>query len=205
MGLTRVYITRMPTHRIRAVVVEANVETAGQYALWLPDHWSVTVVESGDAALSTVDSQTHVVIVGSVQDQSVYRFLRRIRSRGSDAQILVIADEDGQFDPDVHDVDAIVPSPIDRESFREAIDRLADRVAYDERLEEYYSLVSRKAVMEARTSPDGLADSEEYRNLVSRTDDVSDRLDDLLDDIAEVDDYPSVFRGFFPGAVAPEE
>lgn len=193
----------MSTDRTRVLVVEDDARTAGQYVLWMPDHWSVAVVETGEAALSAVDPGTDVVVVGGEpSDQSAYRLLRRLRSRGYECQTLLV----GMGDPDVgdHGADELLPTPVDEDSFRETLGRLADRVAYDERLKEYYSLVSKKAVMEARRSPSELEDSEDYARLVERTREMNDNLDEMLAGISETDDYGSVFRGFFPGQIAPE-
>lgn len=195
----------MSTDRTRVLVVEDDARRAGQYALWMPDHWSASVVETGEEALSAVDPGTDVVVVGGEPpDQSAYRLLRRLRSRGYECQTLLVGMEEPDLEFADHGADELLSTPVDESSFQSTLRRLADRVAYDERLKEYYSLVSKKAVMEARRSPAELADSEEYDRLVERTQEMNDSLDEMLAGISETDDYGSVFRGFFPGQIASE-
>jgi DNA-binding NtrC family response regulator len=190
----------MADDRIRAVLVEDDPRAAGQYAHWTPDRWSVSVVSSAEAALEAVDGDTDVVVVGTdLPDEPAYRLVGTIRSQGFDSQVVVAGVGDEPQDWGVHGVDGVVPAPVEREPFREALAQLADRVAYDRRLQKYYSLVSERAVMEARHSSGELADSEEYQRLVERADELNRQVDEFLDDIAAVDDYGSVFRGFFPG------
>lgn len=194
----------MSTRRIRTLLVEADPRAAGQYAHWTPEEWSVAVVETGEAALTAVDADTDLVVVGAnLPDQPTYRLLGRIRSRGYECQ-LAVAGVDDDVDWGAHGADGVVPAPVDRSSFRATLDRLADRIAYDRDLEQYYSLVSDLAVMEARHTPEELVASPEYQELRERAEAVSADLDESLAEIATVDDYATVFRGFFPGETAEE-
>lgn len=186
------------------LLVEADPLAAGQYAHWTPEEWSVAVVETGEAALTTVDTDTDLVVVGAdLPDQPAYRLLGRIRARGHECQLAVAGVDEG-VDWGTHGADGIVPAPVDRSSFRATLDRLADRIAYDRDLERYYSLVSDLAVLEARHTPEELEASPEYQDLRERADVISAELDESLDGIATVDDYATVFRGFFPGETAEE-
>jgi len=195
----------MAVDRIRVVLVEDDPEAAGQYAHWTPDRWSATVVSTAEAALEAVDADTDVLVVGTgLPDRPAYRLVGTLRSRGFDSQMVVVGVEDETRDWETHGADGVVPAPVEGEPFRRKLARLADRIAYDRRLQEYYSLVSERAVMEAHHSPDELADSEEYQHLLERAGEVSRQLDGYLEDIADVDDYGTVFRGFFPGQVVEQ-
>lgn len=180
---------------MRLLVVADDPDRLRRFSAWVPDQWAVGTARDGRAALRAVDEDVDVVVTClELPDRSGESLIRAIHNYGYECQIVALSEAEEA----VPLADDTVTAPVGREEFESALRRAGDRVAYDERLREYYSLVSKRATMEARNSPAELAESEEYDRVTERARQLRGRVDELLEE-ASGDGFDRVFRGFFPG------
>lgn len=184
----------MGDEQTNLLIVAADPDRTRRFAAWAPDRWVVGTARDGRAALRALDDVDVVVLAMDLPDRSGEGVLRELYNRGYECQVVAVT----ATDRTVSLADEVLAAPVDRSTYRATLDRAGDRVTYDERLREYYSLAARRAGMEARNSPEELAESEEYARLTERATRLRRRVDDLLE-AASDDDFEGVFRGFFPG------
>jgi DNA-binding response OmpR family regulator len=91
--------------------------------------------------------------------------------------------------------DAYLSKPIRSEELHETVENLLDRSAYDALLQNYYSLVEKRATLEATKSNAELAESEEYDELKEEIAELQDDLSDSLGGIGDDADFIATLRG----------
>nr|WP_302180963.1 HalX domain-containing protein [Haloarcula salina] len=73
------------------------------------------------------------------------------------------------------------------------------RTTYDERIQQYFAMASKKATLETEKSTVELEASDEYRTVSRRVDELREETDAVVE---EINDFESVFQEF-PGSGIP--
>jgi DNA-binding response OmpR family regulator len=115
--------------------------------------------------------------------------LEHIRDRGIDCRVAMLTGVEPEVDIVSMGFDEYLTKPISREELHEAIERMKRRSTYDARLQEYFSLASKRAALETEHSPDGLVDQPRFHHLCERLDVIRDQLDEALAELPERDGY----------------
>lgn len=151
------------------------------YELWLDDVWDVETAKNGSEALETLDESTDVVILDRMMPGlSGDEVLARIRDREVDSRVVMATAVSPDFDILELPFDAYVTKPIDRQELNETVETLIDRTRHDERLQDYYSLVEKRATLEAEKSPQKLRNDDRYQALTDRIQELQTELNEEL-------------------------
>ena len=151
------------------LVVDDDDDIRGTYELWLDDDWEIRTAEDGEAALEALDSSVDVVLLDRMMSGlSGREVLEVIRAREADPRVVMVTAVDPDVDVVEMEFDAYVTKPIDREELDETVRTMLERREYDDRLQEYYALVEKRAALEAKKIDDALADDERYAALTRR-------------------------------------
>ena len=170
-----------PRSATEVLVVDDDVELAEIYADWLRDRYAVRTVHSGSEALDRVDASVDVVLLDRhMTDLSGEEVLARLRRRECDCSVAMVTAVEPDFDIVRLAFDEYVTKPVTREEIRHVVDSLVTRRRYDERVDELFSLVRKRAVLMAEKSTAELQDSEAYRELVREIQTVNAELDGLV-------------------------
>jgi DNA-binding response OmpR family regulator len=113
--------------------------------------------------------------------------LATIRHRDLDCLIAMVTGVDADFDILEMPFDDYLSKPISEEDLTAVVDRLHRRSAYDDAIQDYFSLVSKQATLEAEKQPEQLAGNEEYAKLVDKIEARREELDSLTDQLDEAD------------------
>ncbi|WP_267641543.1 HalX domain-containing protein [Haloarchaeobius amylolyticus] len=189
------------------LIVEDNTELASLYVSWLGDRWDVRSVTDGASAIEAVTATTDVVVLDRrLPGISGDEVLQQLRAAGFDCQVVIVTAVEPDFDIVEMGFDDYLVKPVDASTLNRCIRRLERRSAYDAELREYYSQVTKKAVLEARKSEAALDDSDEYTELRERVETQADRADQLLDELlTDTADHAHLFHGLLesdPGAAS---
>lgn len=165
--------------REETVVLAVDDEplVAEAYALWLSEYTVLTATD-GEGALSLLGDGVDIVLL----DRQMPRLsgddvLRRIRERGVDCRVAMVTGTDPDFDVVAMGFDTYITKPVDRDTVRRTVERLAELATYDSRMQEYFSLAQKRAALDAEKNASERAASGAYSELVSSIHDMKGAID----------------------------
>ena len=185
------------TEEQTVLVVDDEEDIADLYTTWLEMHHVVRTAYGGVEALEKVDGTVDVVFLDrQMPDHSGDEVLDRIRERGFGCRVVMVTAVDPDFDIVEMPFDDYLTKPVMREDLTDAVESMRKREEYNETVQEYFALTSKKATLEAEKSPAELADNEEYQSMVDRVEKLKEQADTAVAGFGE--DYDSLFQEF-PG------
>ncbi|SFR92728.1 Response regulator receiver domain-containing protein [Halomicrobium zhouii] len=175
----------------RVLVVDDERAVADLYANWLePDH-DVQVAYDGNQALELATDDVDVVFLDrQMPGQSGDEVLEVLDERGFDCRIVMVTAVDPGFDIVEMPFDDYLIKPVTREALTESVADMLTRDTYDEQMQEYFALVSKKATLDAQKSRAELAESEAYAEITTRVDEFRNRVDETA---AQVTSFEGLF------------
>jgi DNA-binding response OmpR family regulator len=180
------------------LVVDDETDIADLYATWLEMDHEVRTAYGGEEALEKADGDVDIVFLDrQMPEYAGDEVLESIRNRGLDCRVVMVTAVDPDFDIVSMEFDDYLTKPIMRDDLVEAVDSMRERDDYDETLQEYFSLTSKKATLEAEKAPSELENNEEYQEMVARVEELEEEADTAVAGFD--DDYDSLFQEF-PGS-----
>jgi DNA-binding response OmpR family regulator len=186
------------TGRLTVLVVDDEESVADTYALHLQSAYETRTAYGGEEALEVIDGEVDAVLLDRrMPDLSGDEVLERIREAGYDCTVVMITAVDADLNILEMDFDDYLSKPITRETLLETLDQhLAREDRENERLDEFFRLVSKLSVLEAELTRAELQDSEEYGRLRRRAEALGDNLRQSVEDFDEiVATYRDIDRG----------
>lgn len=182
------------------LVVDDEQDVADTYALRLTGRYESRVAYGGEEALELMDEAVDAVLLDrrmpGIHGDDV---LEEIRSQGYDCIVIMLT----AVDPDLNilemEFDDYLCKPIERETLLDSLDQHLDRPTHDEEsdvIAEFLSVVSKIDVLESELSHTERTDSEEYRQLKSRAEELGPIVQEKVDDVDELlETHQSIARG----------
>ncbi|WP_254272111.1 response regulator transcription factor [Haloarcula marina] len=183
--------------RGHVLVVDDEHDVADTQALRLRDHYETSVAYGGNEALEMAGPEIDAILLDRrMPDIHGDEVLDRLRERGYEGKVIMLT----AVDPDLNILemafDDYLQKPVDRETLLSTLEQHLDGAVRDDRLEEYFEVSSKLAVLEGEKSPSELDSSEEYAELEARADELEWQLRTELDDFdAIVETYRAIDRG----------
>ena len=177
----------MPTSDQPVVLaVDDDDDLRRTYQLWLDDDWEVRTAADGEEALSTLDDDVDVMLLDRMMPGlSGREVLDEMGDREANPQVVMVTAVDPDVDVVEMPFDGYVTKPIDREELAGTVRTMLERRSFDDRLQEYFALVEKRATLEAQKPDDVLDDDERYRELDERIEELEAELEG---EVAGVDD-----------------
>jgi len=178
------------------LLIEDEADLAELYAGWLRDAYQVRVATTGEAALELVDSSVDVALVdrrlpGMSGDAVVAEFERRSYA----IQVAMVSAVEPAFDIMELGFDDYLEKPASRDSLHTLVETLLNRSAYDSDSQEYFQLLSKRAVLEAEYTDHELREHQDYQELEARLTELEAQLDMATQDFSNAD-YTALFHNF---------
>lgn len=176
------------------LVVEDERDLADMYAEWLEEEYEVRVTYDGETALELVDETVDVVLLDRLMPGlSGDDVLAEIEGRDYDPLVAMITAVEPDFDVLSMGFDDYLVKPVFADDLRATVERLLSRATYDDRLQRYFALVSKRAAIEEYRSIDEAESNREYAELSAEIEELKSDLDET---IATFDDatFQAVFR-----------
>lgn len=166
-----------------ALIVDDEREVADAYALRLQGHCEVETVYDGPSALERAEEGPLDVVLldRHMPGMSGDDVLAELNDRGFDGRVIMVTAIDPGFDVLDMPFDDYLCKPVDREDIRAAVSQQCAVLGY-ETLGEYFSVESKRAVLEAELPADELADNDEYASIERRSDQLEQRIRRVLED-----------------------
>ena len=152
--------------RPHVLIVEDEPDLAELYATWLAGHARTETAHDGTTALEAVDEDVDVVLLDRrIPEVPGDEVLETIRTRGHDCHVAIVTAVEPDFGIVEMGFDDYLVKPVSKEELRDLIERLRLRSSYDEKLREFFSLSSKKALLDAEKSEAERRASREYARL----------------------------------------
>ncbi|QSG05737.1 HalX domain-containing protein [Halapricum desulfuricans] len=189
----------MPSGDTQTVlVVDDEPDVADAYAAQLRDRYTVRTAYGGQQALEAVDETVDVVLLDRrMPEQSGDDVLESLRSKGVETRVAMVTAVDPDFDVIEMPFDDYLTKPVSRTELFDTVERLLTCAKYDEQFQEFYSLTSKLATLQANKSQSELENSEEFAELTERRENVRKQLDRTLSEFND-DAFAAMFRELNP-------
>lgn len=177
------------------LIVEDEPELAELYATWLEDRFRVETAHDGTDATEAIDETFDVVLLDRrIPGQSGVDVLDAIRDRGLESRVAMVTAIEPDFDIVDMRFDDYLLKPVSRDELRNGIDRLLLRRAYDEQLQEFFTLASKKAMLVSQKSEAELQSSQEYAELEDRLAVLRVQVDETRTELLEQTSYRQLYQ-----------
>ena len=180
--------------RPTVLIVEDEPDVAETYRLWLADAYEVRWAEDGEEALSMVDGADVVLLDRMMPRMSGDEVLAELRRRGVECRVAMVTAVDPDFDIIEMGFDEYVSKPPTREGLRDTIETLLERDDYAEQVQQYRSLIAKRAALVAEKSPGELAASDAFDDLEERIERKRAALEDEQDALKDDATFVSALR-----------
>jgi len=184
----------------QVLVVDDEPRLADLFATWIEGEYSVEAAYDGESALEALTDSVEIVLLDRrMPGLSGDEVLERIRDRVADCRVVMVTAVDPDFDIIEMGFDDYLVKPVSKEDLLDVIETVLLRSDYAADVQEYYSLASKKALLEAEKPEQELEDNEEYRDLRERVEELQDRVDETMSGLSTHDDFVGAFRDL-PGS-----
>jgi len=184
------------TDEATVLVVDDERDVAELYTTWLDTEHEVRTAHGGAEALELVGGVDVVFLDRQMPEMSGDDVLTEIENRGLDCRVVMVTAVDPDFDIIEMPFDDYLTKPVGRSDLLELVESMRTRDSYDEQLQEYFSMASKKATLESEKNPVELDAHEEYREVSQRVEALREEADTT---VTELDDFESAFRDFPSG------
>ena len=172
------------------LIVEDEPDLADLYAAWLVDTCTVETAYDGSEALESIDDDLDVVLLDRrMPGLSGDTVLDAIRERGLECRVAMVTAVEPDFDIIEMGFDDYLVKPVSKDDLLTVIDQLLLRSAYDDQLQEYFALASKKALLDAQKTEAELKSSQEYAELEDRLAVLRTEVDDTMAELFDRDVY----------------
>ena len=177
------------------LVVDDETRLADLFTAWLETEWSVETAYDGEEALEKLSDSVEVVLLDRrMPGISGDEVLEEIREEGYDCRVVMVTAVDPDFDIIEMGFDDYLVKPVSKDDLHEIVTSVLRRSSYAADVQEYYSLVSKKALLESEKTGRELEANAEYRELRSHVDELSERVDESVSRLSSHDEFVGVFR-----------
>lgn len=177
------------------LVVDDEPDVTDLYRIWLEDRYDVRTAYDGEAALFTLDEAVDIVLLDRrMPGLSGDEVLSEITDRGLDCRVVMVTAVKPDFDVIDMGFDDYLVKPVSKHDLHGIIESMEKRASYDHQLQDYFSLASKKAVLESEKDPAMLTESEEFRGLETELEDVRERVDETRANLEGHEDFVAAFR-----------
>ncbi|MCU4925267.1 response regulator transcription factor [Halobacteria archaeon AArc-dxtr1] len=181
------------------LVVDDEVRLADLFAAWLEGEWAVATATGGDEALAAMTDSVEVVLLDRrMPGLSGDDVLDAIREEGYDCRVIMVTAVDPDFDIIEMGFDDYLVKPVSKDELVETVESALTRSGYETAVQEYYALVSKKALLESEKTDHELTNNDEYVELRDRVEDLKTQVDTSAAEFTSHEDFVGAFQDLEP-------
>ena len=177
------------------LVVDDEKDVADLFRIWLAESYDVHTAYDGDEALDILDKSVDLVLLDRrMPGLAGDTVLEQIRERGLDCRVVMVTAVKPDFDVIEMAFDDYLVKPVSKTDLYDVVEQMLNRIEYDQQLQGYFALASKKAVLEEEKDAQELAEHEEYQQLVEELESAREEADESRSDLLGHDDFADAFR-----------
>jgi len=170
------------------LVVDDERDLADLYSAWLEEEYEVRTAYGGHEAMELLDEAVDVALVDRLMPEvSGREVVEHIREEGYDCAISMVTAVEPDFDIIEMGFDEYIVKPVRRENLHDVVETLLSRSAYDDKLQEMFSLASKVGALKTQKTTGELEDNEDYQAMTERLEELREEIDRTADDLSERD------------------
>ena len=151
------------------LVAEDNADCRDLYSIWLGDEHTVTLVADGTAALEELGPTVDILFLDrDMPGHTGTEVAEQVAALPHDPYVVMVSSMDPDFDIVEMPIDRYVQKPVDQRALDAVIEQCRTQDEYRTALDDFFSLTAKLGAIEAETSEEVLADSDEYERLRER-------------------------------------
>ncbi|WP_435335645.1 HalX domain-containing protein [Haloarchaeobius sp. TZWWS8] len=183
------------TDGLEVLVVDDESRLADLFAAWLAPEYNVEAAYDGETALELMEETVEIVLLDRrMPGLSGDEVLSQIRDAGYDSRVVMVTAVDPDFDIIEMGFDDYLVKPVSKDELLDVVVRVTSRSDYENDIQEYYALVSKKSLLESEKSERELTDNGDYVELCDRVDELKRRVDSAVSDMRDHDDFVGAFQ-----------
>ncbi len=195
----------MATTTPSVLIVEDEPDLADLYAAWLGESCEIETAYDGETALNAIDDGIDIVLLDRrMPGLSGDRILTTIRDRGLDCRVAMVTAVEPDFDIIGMGFDDYLVKPVSKDELRRIVEQLQLRSSYDEQLQEFFALASKKALLDAEKTDAELKSSQEYARLRDRLAVLRVEVNETMSELLEQDGYRQLCRDLTRDSILQE-
>lgn len=172
------------------LVVDDERAIVDGHAARLESRYDVRTAYDGREAIEQLDDSVDVVLLDRrMPGLTGEEVLARVRDRDLRCRVAMLTGVEPSFDIIDMGFDDYLRKPISKEELLETVDRMVRRARYDDRLQEFFSLASKAAVLETEHDHVELERNSEYVALKAELSRLRESLDETLDELSTEERY----------------
>jgi CheY-like chemotaxis protein len=192
-------MTSSNTQEVTVLVVDDERDIADLYSTWLTEDYEARTAYGPHEALEKADEDVDVVFLDrQMPEMTGDEVLEELRRRQLDCRVVMVTAVDPDFDIVDMPFDEYLTKPVMLDDLRDATERMRTRESYDEQMQEFFALASKKATLESEKDPAELRENEEYTELDSEVENMRREADRTVDEVSDTEDFEALFQEF-PG------
>ncbi|RKD97811.1 HalX domain-containing protein [Halopiger aswanensis] len=177
------------------LVVDDESRLADLFAAWLQSDWAVDTAYDGEEALEKMADSVEVVLLDRrMPGLSGDDVLERLREAGYDCRVVMVTAVDPDFDIIEMGFDDYLVKPVSKDELLEMVDDVSGRSDYESAIQEYYALVSKKALLESEKAERELEQNAEYQDLCDRVSELEQAVDETVTSMSSHDEFVGAFQ-----------
>lgn len=177
------------------LLVDDDESVTELYAMWLEPTYDITVAHTVGEALDTLNDDFDVVLLDRrLPNCDGTEFLTELRGRGHDLPVVMITAVEPDVDIVELPIEEYLVKPITGDELLDAVELVLRVSSYDDLLQEYYSLTSKRAALRDSSVAADLADYGAYFDLERRLSSLESQLELTRREFDERH-YRQLFRG----------
>jgi len=187
------------SEEVTVLVVDDERDIADLYSTWMEGEYDVRTAYGAEEALEEADEGVDVVFLDrQMPEMNGDEVLEVLRGRDLECRVVMVTAVDPDFDIVDMPFDDYLTKPVMLDDLHGAVDRMLSRENYDERMQEFFSLASKKATLEAEKDHVELQNNEEYEELETEVEELREEADESVSDLSDAEDFETLFQEF-PG------
>jgi DNA-binding response OmpR family regulator len=184
----------MTDDEAHVLVVDDDEALTDVYSAWLSDEHEVETATQGTVALETLDDEVDIVLLDRrMPGLSGEEVLEEIRRAEYNCRVAMVTGVRPNTDVVRLGFDEYLIKPVDQSDLKQTVEKLLDRSDYDDKLQELYSLMNKRALLEAEAEDGGLELDDTYDDLVDRIQELRADINDTVTEFGQ-DDFRVAFR-----------
>jgi DNA-binding response OmpR family regulator len=177
------------------LIVEDEPDLADLYSAWLREHCAVRTAYNGSQALDAIDGAVDIVLLDRrMPGLSGDTVLDTIRDRELECRVAMVTAVEPDFDIIQMGFDDYLVKPVSKNELTGTVDQLLLRSAYDDQLQEFFALASKKAILDKQKTEAELRASEDYARLEDRLAVLRSEIDDTMSQLSDRGAYDRAAR-----------
>lgn len=168
---------------LKILVVDDSEPLRELYVEWLERDADIETAANGTAAMNTIDESVDLLLLDREMPGPNGRDVAtELDEQGYDVHIVMVSSLPPDFDIIEYPIDGYLQKPASESDIRSIIEQYRRQRKYHEALEEYFSLTSKLAAIEAQLSPEQRQQNEEYEQLKERVAQKRAEVDEAIDE-----------------------